>query len=226
MQAVIIAAGVGKRMRPLTLKRPKPLLNVAGKPVLKRTLDQLAGLVDEVILVVGYKGKMIKDYFGSSYKQMRLRYVWQKSQLGTAHAAKEALAYLKGDFLLLHGDDLYERNDIQKVLGTCPSMLLGKVKDPSRFGVVATQGKRVKSIAEKPKNPKSSLVNTGLYHLPLSVFKGRIKKSKRGEYEFTDYVEQFVRKNALFFFVTKNWIPLSNPASLEAAARVLKKREK
>lgn len=213
-------------MRPLTLKRPKPLLNVAGKPVLKRTLDQLAGLVDEVILVVGYKGRMIKDYFGSSYKRMRIRYAWQRNLLGTGAAAKKALPYLKEDFLLLYGDDLYERNDIQKVLKKCPSILLGRVKNPWQFGVVETKGKRVESITEKPKNPKNSLVNTGLYHFPLSVFKGRIRKSKRGEYEFTDYVKQFMKKNTLFFFVTRKWIPLSNPASLEAAARILEKREK
>src|SRR3989344_6983516 len=123
MQAIILAAGIGKRMRPLTLRKPKPLLSVAGKPVLKRTLDQLVGLVDEVILVVGYKGKMIEDHFGSSYRRMRLRYVWQRNPLGTGAAAKRALPYLRGDFLLLYGDDLYERKDIQKVLKKRPSIL-------------------------------------------------------------------------------------------------------
>ncbi|MDO8577361.1 MAG: sugar phosphate nucleotidyltransferase [Candidatus Wildermuthbacteria bacterium] len=226
MQAVIIAAGLGKRMRPLTLKKPKPLLNIAGKPVLRRTLDQLAGLVDEVILVVGYKGKMIKQRFGSLYKDMRIRYVWQKNPLGTGAAAKKAFPYLKGDFLLLHGDDLYERKDIQKVLKKRPSILLGRVKNPSQFGVVETKGKRVESITEKPKNPKSTLVNTGMYCLPLSVLKTNIKKSKRGEYEFTDYVEQFVKKNALFFFVTKNWIPLSTPQSLEEVRKILARKKK
>lgn len=225
MQAVIMAAGVGKRMRPLTLLKPKPLLSVAGKPILKRTLDNLAGLVDEVILVVGYKGSMIQKRFGSRYKGMGISYVWQKNQLGTAHAAKQAFVRLKGDFLLLHGDDLYDTRDIKKVLKKCPSMLLGKVRNPSQFGVVATKGALVKSITEKPKNPKGSLVNTGLYHLPVAVFRARIKKSKRGEYEFTDYVEQFAKKNNLFFFVTKNWIPLSNPASLQAASKAFKRKK-
>jgi len=144
MQAIILTAGKGTRMYPLTLNLPKPLLRVLGKSILERNLEQLQDLVEEVILVVGYKGQAIKNYFGSSYKDLRITYVWQEQQLGTGHAARLALPHLKGRFLLMYGDDLYDRQDIEKLLAKCPSILLGKVKNPSQFGVVMVDGEQIK----------------------------------------------------------------------------------
>ena len=77
MQAVIMAAGEGRRMRPLTLELPKPLIKVAGKPILEHILDALPPEIDEVILVVGYKADMVKQHFGDSYHGRHIRYVYQ-----------------------------------------------------------------------------------------------------------------------------------------------------
>ncbi|MDP4007009.1 MAG: sugar phosphate nucleotidyltransferase, partial [bacterium] len=199
-----------------------PLLRVMGKSILERNLEQLQGLVDEVILVIGYKGEAIKKYFGPLYKGMKLTYVWQEEQLGTGHAAKLALPHLKGRFLLMYGDDLYAKADIEKLLQRCPSILLGRVDNPSQFGVAVTEGERVKELVEKPKNPESNLVNAGLYCLDPSVFNIDIEKSLRGEYEFTDYVQNLLQKEPLFFVVTENWIPISSPDSLYRAAGKLR----
>ena len=89
MQAVILAAGEGTRLRPLTYQTPKPLLKVAGKPILQYNLEYLEGLVDEAILVIGYKGDQIKDYFGMQFQGLSIRYVHQKERLGTANAVAQ-----------------------------------------------------------------------------------------------------------------------------------------
>jgi NDP-sugar pyrophosphorylase family protein len=106
MQAVILAAGKGVRMLPLTKDRPKPLIEVAGKTLLERNLDQMIGLADEVILVVGYKKEMIMEKFGDNYKGMRIVYVVQEEQLGTGHALLQTEEKVKGKFLMLNGDDM------------------------------------------------------------------------------------------------------------------------
>lgn len=209
MQAVILAAGEGTRVRPLTITRPKPSLKVLGKSILEYNLEALSSLVDEVILVVGYKGREIEKTIGHHFKSLRINYVWQERQLGTAHAAKKAKKLIKDKFLLLNGDDVYSKGDIKECLEKFPSILLGKVKDPSKFGVVETKRNFVKDIIEKPRKPVSDLVNTGLYFLNKSIFDFKIRKSKRGEYEFTDLIKKFIRNKKLYFKVAKGWVPLS-----------------
>lgn len=222
MQAVILAAGKGTRMRPLSSKLPKPLLQIGGQRILEHTIDQLQGVVHEVILVIGYRGKLVQKSFRDNYKGIKVTYVWQKEQLGTGHAAKQAASYLKGPFLLLYGDDMYYRSDILKILKHCPSLLLGKTKNPSQFGVVQTKGKWVTAIVEKPKNPKSTFVNAGMYYLEPPLFHVKLKKSKRGEYEFTDYIKHLLKKGKrVAFHVTERWQPISNPEHLREARLLL-----
>ena len=212
------------RMRPLTSKLPKPLLQIGGQRILEHTINQLQGIVDEVILVVGYRGKLIQKSFRENYKGMKITYVWQKEQLGTGDAAKRALPHLKDPFLLLYGDDMYYRDDILEIIKYCPSLLLGKTKNISQFGVVQTKGKWVKDIIEKPKNPRSSFVNAGMYFLDPSIFQIKLKKSKRGEYEFTDYIKHLLKKGKrCAFYVTDRWRPISNPENLKVARTVLSK---
>jgi len=208
-QAVILAAGEGTRVRPLTITRPKPSLKVLGRSILEYNLEALSSLVNEVILVVGYKGKEVERTIGHRFKNLKIKYVWQEKQLGTAHAARKVKGLIEDKFLLLNGDDVYSKEDIKSCLKKFPSILLGKVKDPSKFGVVLTEKGFVKDIIEKPEKPVSDLVNTGLYFLNKSIFDFRIKKSKRGEYEFTDLIKKFIKKRKLYFKVAKGWIPLS-----------------
>jgi len=225
-QAVILAAGKGKRFQPLTNYRPKPLLKVLNKTILEYNLDQLNNLVREVILVVGYQGEKIKKIIGKRYKNLKIKYIFQKKQLGTANAAKKTLPLIGDKFLLLNGDDLYDREDIKKCLKKYPSILLAWKKNPSNFGIVSCKGGIVLSIVEKPKKPKDNLVNTGLYFLPKSIFDFKIKKSPRGEYEFTDYLKEFIKKEKLFFIKAKNWKALSYSWNLFEVNEFLLKKEK
>src|SRR3989344_2071773 len=114
MQAVILAAGKSTRTYPLTLTRPKPLLKAANKTILEHNLDNLNGAVDEVILIVGYKMEMIREKFGNNYNTIKIKYIEQKEQLGTGHAAMLAEPYIKDKFILMAGDDIYSRDDIKK----------------------------------------------------------------------------------------------------------------
>lgn len=225
-QAVILAAGLGLRFRPLTETRPKPLIKVLDKSILEYNLEQLQGLVKEVILVVGYFDEMVKRVLGSKYGSLKIRYIFQKPPLGTADAAKKAYPFLKERFLLLNGDDIYEKKDIERALNRYPSILLARIKDSSNFGVVSCDKKFVKGIVEKPKEASDNLVNTGLYFLPKSILNFKIKKSPRGEYEFTDYINEFIKKEKLFFAEAKNWYPLPYPWYLFQTNEFLLKKDK
>lgn len=226
LQAIILAAGKGKRFQPLTETRPKPLLKVLNKTILEYNLDQLNGLVGEVVLVIGYQSEKIRNLIGEHYKNLKIKYVFQKEQLGTGNAAKKTLSLIKDKFLLLNGDDLYNREDIKKCFKKYPCILLARVKNPSNFGIVSCKGRFVKGIVEKPKTPADNLVNTGLYFLPKLIFNFKIKKSLRGEYEFTDYLREFIKKEKLFFVKAKKWHSLSYPWDLFEVNELLIKREK
>ena len=136
MQAVILAAGKGKRLRPLTLRKPKPLLEVAGRPILEHLLDSLPDRIDEIIMVVGYLSDQIKDYFGPEYKGCKIRYAPQKKLLGTFDALCAAKRYLKNHpFLCMVGDDFYDPGDLQKLTEHNPAMLVIEKEDPGRFNI-------------------------------------------------------------------------------------------
>ena len=226
MQAIILTAGKGVRFRPFSLTRPKPLFSILGQSLLEHNLDHLNGLVEEVILVVGYKGRLIKKQIGSQYKKLKIKYVFQKKQLGTGDAAKSALPFIKNRFLLLNGDDLYPRSDIKKVLAKFPSILAKPVKNPKSFGVIVAKNGVVKSLVEKPEKPLSNLANTGLYHLDKKIFQYKIKKSSRGEYEFTDYLKKFIRYHKLYLVKASGWLPVSFPWNLSQAVKLILKEEK
>jgi len=218
MQAVILAAGKGTRMLPLTETRPKPMLKVANKPILEHNLEQLTDLVDEVILVVGYKKEIIENYFGTNFNGLKIKYVEQKELLGTGNALERAKNELEDDFIVLSGDDLYFREDIKKVLKKEPCILIKEVENPEDFGVVEIENNEVVDLEEKPKNARSNLVNSGLYHLNKEIFSHSLKLSERGEYELTDYIKSIL---PVEFVVAERWIPLTYPWNLLEANKFL-----
>ncbi|MBI2128997.1 NTP transferase domain-containing protein [Candidatus Woesearchaeota archaeon] len=115
MQAIILAAGSSTRTWPLTVTMPKSLLKIANKSILEHNLEQLEGMIDEAILVVGFKAEMIKAAFGNKFKNITIRYVEQKDQLGTGHALLQAEKYAEERFIVLVGDDMFFREDLLKL---------------------------------------------------------------------------------------------------------------
>jgi NDP-sugar pyrophosphorylase family protein len=227
MQAIILAAGEGTRLRPLTYETPKPLLKVAGKPILQYNLENLEGLVDEAILVIGYKGDQIKDYFGNQFQSLRIRYVLQKEQLGTANAVAQVEPLVTGRFLVLMGDNIYHHDDIQQCLHYKLAALAMEVDDPSKYGVFIVEDHLIRDVIEKPKTPVSRLANTGLYVITDEIFADikRLKKTQRAEYEFTDALRALSKRRAIHcVLVSHMWIPIGYKEDLELANRLLSAR--
>ncbi|OGO30980.1 MAG: glucose-1-phosphate thymidylyltransferase [Chloroflexi bacterium RBG_16_56_11] len=173
-QAVVLAAGEGQRLRPFTVTRPKAMLSIADRPILEFTIEALAcnGLRD-IILVVGYRKEQVYDYMGSGEKfGVNITYVTQETQLGTGHALSQAGDAVGDEFLVLSGDNLIDARTIADFVGVGPqAVLVKRVSDPQRYGVVNIVGDEVKDIVEKPKEARSNLVNTGIYAFTRDVFK-------------------------------------------------------
>lgn len=228
MQAVILAAGKSTRTYPLTVNKPKPLLKVLDRTMLEHTLDQLKGLVDEVIIIVGFGREQIVDMFGSSYRGIKLFYAEQSEQLGTGHALMSAKSFLKGKFIVLNGDDLYSQSDLKALMQHDYGLLVSEVEDVTRFGAVVVEGDKVMKIVEKPSEKISKYVNTGAYVMNTDVFRIEIRKSERGEYELTDFITALARQGLVKYAVVKDfWIPIAYPWSyLEANVAMLRRLKK
>ncbi len=172
-QAVILAAGEGQRLRPFTVNRPKVMLFIAGKPILQYVIEALAqNGIRNIVLVVGYHKEQVLDYFGSGGPfGVELTYVTQEKQLGTAHALAQAKEAIKDDFLVLAGDNLIDADTIDRFAAVEPgAVLVKKVDNPKRYGVVTVQRGTVQEIIEKPEEVASNLVSTGIYAFNRAIF--------------------------------------------------------
>jgi len=226
MQAVMLCAGKGTRMRPLTYTRPKPLLFVGGKTVLEHNLETLAKCgVEEVILVVGHLSELIIDFVKRSWKGMKISFVYQSQQLGTAHALYLARDLVEDEFLVLNGDDLYSPGDVQRVISaTSPSILAKEVNDLSNFGEVkVNESGHLIEVVEKPRDRKQGLANTGCYFLSKNVFDliASLKPSPRGELELTDAINSLAEEEDVLVAIARNWLPISYPWNLLDANETL-----
>ncbi len=212
MKAVILAAGEGRRMRPLTEDTPKPLLPVAGKPIIQHTIEQLEEAVEKIIVVAGYRKEDIEEYFSGSDL---VRVVEQDEPRGTAHAALQARDYIDGKTVILNGDDIYGI-EWEKLEGVERGIAVAEVGDPENYGVVRASGGKLDRIVEKPWEPDSSLVNTGFYIVEEDFFPilEKVEESERGEYEITEAVEKYREENELEVVELETWIPCSYPWQL------------
>ena len=215
MQAVILAAGEGKRMLPLTADRPKPLIEVAGKPILAHILDALPDEIDDVFIVIGYKGGMIRSWFGDEYDNRRLHYIIQERPTGTAHALGLVRPYLKGTFLLLNGDDIQDKESLSEAIQYPLAVLVATHENPSKFGVVEVNGDgTLKNLEEKPTMPKSNLVSTGSMVLDERIFLQELIRHESGEYYLPDQLAALAREAPVHVIVQTTWIPAGYPEDL------------
>ncbi len=228
MQAAILTAGEGTRMRPLTLTRPKTMLPVGGKPIIQHNIEALrdAG-VEEILLITGYCEEIIKDYFNNGEDfGVKITYVTQKERLGTAHAIGHTENILTDDFIVLNGDIILDYELISEMIDNYESnsadsmMVLTEVEDPSSFGVVELENNYIKNIIEKPniEEAPSNLINTGVYIFNQDIL-DKIKETKlslRGEYEITDSLQLQIDdgKNVMGFITDKKWVDVGHPWEL------------
>ncbi len=218
MKAVILAAGKGTRMLPLTATMSKGMIPIANKPLLAWTVRSL-GFCDEIIIIVNRGQQDIIDHFS---KEHGIRVVFQDKPLGTGHALLQAEKYIDGKFIAVYGDDIYGDGDIRAIAGMEGSVLTSFQSDnPSAYGVLEIKDGHVINLEEKPEKPRSNLVNCGLYLLDSSIFPllGRIGKSPRGEYELTDAIKLLIKEGKVKNYIVNTWIPLSYPWNILDANR-------
>ena len=211
MQAVLMVAGKSTRTYPLTLTRPKPLLPIMNRPLIRHSLDQLVGLFDEVILITGYRKEMIEAELGSNYRGMHIIYQEQKEQLGTGHAVLQAKPHIKDKFVAMNGDDLFSRIDLEELISFDYAALAKRVDNPELYGVFGTDGhNRVKTLVEKPKEFIGDLVNIGCYVLQPEFFHEleETPLSERGEIEITSAIASTALKNDVYALPIRDfWLP-------------------
>jgi len=224
MQAVILAAGKGTRLRPLTDRIPKPLISVGGKPILEYTLSILPPEVTEVLLVVGHKSDAIKDYFRNQFGDVALTYIEQIEQKGTAHALALARPHLKdGHFLLLSSDDLYHPDDLKDAVRKMePVVLVSESETPERFGscLVDADG-CLKEVFEKKKDPPTNIVNVGAYVLHCDIFNIPVPILPNGEWNLAEQVGNWAKERRVYALKTRFWHPINNWEELKEAERSL-----
>jgi glucose-1-phosphate thymidylyltransferase long form len=204
MQAVVLAAGKGTRLRPLTDDKPKGMVEVAGKPILEHCLDQLVDLgAEKLVVVVGYKKENIITYFGDEYRGVPITYSHQREQKGLAHALLTVEDHIDDDFMLILGDNIFQANlaDVvrrQQEDRADAAFLVEEVpwEEASRYGVCDTNDYgEIVEVIEKPDDPPTNLVMTGFYTFTPAIFHAcqLVQPSDRGEYEISDAVDLLIK---------------------------------
>ena len=231
VKAIVLAAGKGIRMKPLTDEIPKAMVKVAGKPILEWILENLgkAGITD-VLLVVGYKRQKIKEYFRNKFNGMRLDYVWQVKQQGTGNAIAVTENYNDADeFIVMNGDVIVESQLIEKLAneqGFDAVVVAREEKEPWKFGCLKVEGKFVSDVIEKPKKGEepSYIVSCGIFKFSRKIYDElrEIKMSVRGEYELTDALKKLIGKGKVGFILNQGiCIDVGCPEDLPRAEKEL-----
>ncbi len=227
MQCVILAAGKGTRLKPLTDSVPKPLVEVAGKPLLDHIVEALPSAVDEIIIVTGYLEDKIKEHCGSRYMGRPVTYVHQTEQKGTAHALWLCQDLLKGRFLFMFADDIHGANDIARITSYSRAMLTMPTRSPERFGIVVRHPDgTLAEFVEKPEHPPSNLASTGVMVLDTHIFEFSVTKETNGEYYLTDVIAEYAQKYPIAVVEEELWIPIAYPEDITRAEIILEARQK
>ena len=227
MQCVILAAGKGTRLRPLTDTLPKPLVQVAGKPLLEHIVSALPSAVDEIIIVHGYLGDQIMSHCGTTYFGRNVTYVEQVEQKGTAHALWLCKDLLKGRFLFMFADDIHGANDIARVTSYSRALLTMPTKTPERFGIVVRHPDgTLAEFVEKPTHPPSNLASTGVMVLDTHIFEFTVSKETNGEYYLTDVIAEYAQTYPMAVVEEESWIPIGYPEDITRAETILASHEK
>jgi len=235
MKAVILAAGEGVRLQPITSTRPKHLIKVGGKPILEHCSNVVkTSGIEEALIVIHYMGDVIRQYFGDGKKfGLKIEYVEQKAVLGTGNAVSLVEPHVKDDFLLVYGDLLFSAEAVKKVIDLhkkekpAATMAVVPVENPEDYGIVELEDEKyVKRIVEKPNHNEapSNLANAGVYVFSTEIF-DKIREtsaSARGEWEITDAISQLPKEKKTVLAVKisqDDWVDIGRPWDLFEANR-------
>ncbi len=221
MHLVIMAAGEGSRMKPLTDTTPKPLIKICGKTIIEHNIEGIIDEFEDIFMIVAYKSECFREYFGESYRWKKITYIEQIGEIKGTGAAILALKWhVTGEFIVLSGDDLYASTDILKLCKTRGYATLCKaVERPSEFGIfVIWWDGKPESIVEKPADESLwNLANIGNHKFDSDIFDelASLPLSPRGELEITDLIALYMKeKEYSVVEATGRWITMWYPWDL------------
>jgi NDP-sugar pyrophosphorylase family protein len=219
MDAVILAAGLGTRLRPYTLHTPKPLLPVRGRPILDWSLGALPGVVDRVIVVVHYLAEQVVAYLGKQRHFSDWVTVTQDPPRGTGDALLRCREHIRSErFFVLNGDDLYGADDLSR-LADCPAgLLVYPVEEPKKYGIAFNRPDgSLEKLVEKPDLEGRYPANTGAYLFMQRAFEKKLELSARGEYEITDFVTYLAGLRLMQAVEARVWLPIGTEEAWKQA---------
>ncbi|HXD87973.1 MAG TPA: sugar phosphate nucleotidyltransferase [Urbifossiella sp.] len=220
MDAIVLAAGKGTRLRPFTETTPKPLLAVQGRPILDWIIGALPP-VDRLIVVVNYLADQIEAYLAKQPHVRDWAAVRQAEPRGTGDALMSCREAIRSDrVMVLNGDDLIGRADLVRLAAVPRGILAHPVDAPESFGILFRKGANgpLDKVVEKPKGlPSPQLANIGAYLFPRQVFDLRLPLSPRGEYEITDAVSQLASAGRFEVVEANYWLPIGTIEQWNAA---------
>lgn len=219
MDAIILAAGLGTRLRPHTLQTPKPLLPVQGRPILDWTLGALPKAVERVLVVVHYLGEQVEAYLREQKHFAQWQTVRQETPRGTGDAVRSCGPHVRSDqFLVLNGDDLFGAADLARLATSGAGVLCHPVDQPRQFGIAfRKEDGTLERLIEKPDLDGRQLANTGAYVFPREVFDLPLTLSPRNEYEVTQYVNDLAKQRPVQVVEASFWLPIGTVEVWQAA---------
>lgn len=222
MQCVILAAGKGSRLQPLTNELPKPLVKVCGKPLLDHIVGALPSAVKELVIVVGYRGDMIKEYCGENFHGRPVTYVEQIEINGPAKALWLTKDLIRGRFLFMFADDIHGKEDLARAVSFSRSILATTSDNPERFGVIVRNPDgTICDMEEKPTAPSSNLVATGPMVLDQNIFKFSPETPINDEYFMPEIIMRYKEEFPIAVVEENLWLAIGYPEDIDRAERKL-----
>jgi len=222
MQCVILAAGKGTRMRPLTDEKPKPLVEVCGKPLLDHIVEAFPSAIKELIIVVGYKGEMIREYCGNEFHGRPVTYVEQADINGPAKALWLCKDLIKDRFLFMFADDIHGASDLARAVSYTRSILATTSDVPERFGVIVRNPDgTIANIVEKPEAPSSNLVTTGPMVLDKNIFDFPPEQDINGEYFMPEIIMRYKEQYPIAVVEEQLWLAIGYPEDIDRAEQYI-----
>ncbi len=223
MKAIIFAAGLGTRLRPLTDIVPKPMIEIGGKPIIQRTIEALPSAISEIFIVIGYKGETIRSHFEKPGRAVRC--VEQTELKGTYDALLRAKPFLNHEpFLALNGDDLYGAEDLERLASTEPfAMLTHHVPTPNPYSHLEREGGFLRRIVPNKETTNLDVhdVYAGACILDARFFDLEAAALPNGEFGLPQTLAKHLDKNPVRLIESRFWMPVGTPEELEAARKAL-----
>ena len=225
MQAIILAAGEGTRMRPLTYHVPKPMARAGGKNLMEHNIARLPKEITELVIVIGYLGEQIVNHFGTEFEGRKVTYVKQRKLKGTAHAISLCEKHVQDRFLIFMGDDMYGKDDFRKCLKEEWAWLVARVRGKMRGGkIIYDANANVTDVKEGIHAPGDNYIGTNLFVLGKEYFSYPMVAIKGGvEYGLPQTVAKVAQDFKIKMVQATGWEQINDIQDLKRLDRSIRK---